>query len=314
MKYDVAQKEQREWLEIVTERVRREKENVTMQTEDRASGRMRLFASTLFTCAVGPAAGATPCKLKQVHAELTPDKVAEKGAICELFKLYDDFDDADSVGKEDNDEDSIFLSKSLDPKVNAVSASVGRRVSAYAAKHRLDEKVKARIMDCSDQVAENVISTELSKRVRNPSAYVTRVLRDKAREEKDCGDGNVDDGAEQELVGEQHHSQENDVGQGAYADHDGARGCEGADDEGAWYGDEIGAGGQVGAEGQEGVEETEPNEGDEGGDEHGWQEHDPWNGNEEGGWYGDAHDEGCRGDQWDDEDRHSDAGWYDGQW
>ena len=176
-------------------------------------------------------ADATPCKSKDAELEYTPGKVAAKNEICEMFDLYKhDVDDGDDGSYEDNDGRNYLLSKLQEMDINVVSSRVGRRVSAYVEKHGLDEKVPSQIMDCSDHVAEEVIATELSNRVRNPSAYVTRVVRDKVREGMEKCDGSFDEGVGQEAEGERRHNHEDDGGQEAYIDTEVSGGAQAHDD------------------------------------------------------------------------------------
>jgi hypothetical protein len=86
-------------------------------------------------------------------------------------------------------------------ELNTVSASVQNQVRKYADKHALDNKVRNRILQASDEVAKHVVAVELSARVRNPNGYVTKVIREAEKEEWASQDsGTWQDSNEAEVI------------------------------------------------------------------------------------------------------------------
>lgn len=179
----------------------------------------------------------------------------------------------------------IAVKDSLD--FDEVSKAVGKEVNKFAKKNGLDDTVRQKLCVSSDEATLRVIRYELSSRVNNANGYVTRLLQGA---ERDVASGR---GAELEPWG--------GVGGGVVSD-GGAGGYEGADDDGAWHGDDIDAEGHEGAANQEGCGENEAAEGDEalrgkdedgdeGGYGHGWQDRDGLYESGGGGWHDDENDE-----------------------
>lgn len=116
-------------------------------------------------------------------AEHTPVKMsAERSEICKRSveietpeKMCCEREDESSDSDHENDMDKTK------GEINAVSRSVDAQIGQYAAKYSLDNRIAQKIRDTDDTIASEVIKVELSSRVRNPSAYVSRVLRDKMR-------------------------------------------------------------------------------------------------------------------------------------
>ena len=93
-------------------------------------------------------------------------------------------------------------------QVSAVSKKVAKRVEDFAGKHGLDDKSKSRLMHAStDEVAEEVVSRPLGPGVRNPSAYMTRVIQ---QLEKEAAAPQHDDHQQDEVEqwGDEHWDEE----------------------------------------------------------------------------------------------------------
>ena len=121
-------------------------------------------------------------------------------------------------------------------EVGAVSKAVGKQVEKFAQKYDLDQKVWDRMGDSCDEAVARVVATELSQRVRNPNALLTRMLQAAEREVASKMEHGSDEG----------HKGAEDVGdyQGDetwYEDEGGAEGYSRAEsdrddeDDGAWY-------------------------------------------------------------------------------
>ena len=87
-------------------------------------------------------------------------------------------------------------------KVNIVSQTLKARVAGFASKHGLDQTASAKLRGTTDGVAWDVVEHGISGRVRNPSAYVSRMVT-----AKDCCWDNeeqwVDDDWTEDKVGGQ---------------------------------------------------------------------------------------------------------------
>ena len=90
----------------------------------------------------------------------------------------------------------------MDPEpveIGAVSKKVQAKVNDFAQKHNLDEKTRSRLAGSDDVAVTRVLEKELPRRVRNPNAYVTRMLRTSEREvasEREAGHYDGDEAAE----------------------------------------------------------------------------------------------------------------------
>jgi len=84
---------------------------------------------------------------------------------------------------EDETLGNVGINAIVEVQVSAVSRKVAKRVEEFAVEHGLDDKAKSRLMHAStDEMAEDVVSRPLGPRVRNPSAYVTRVIQQLEKE------------------------------------------------------------------------------------------------------------------------------------
>ena len=155
----------------------------------------------------------------------------------------------------------------------------------------LDDKLRGKITEASDSVAEKVVAIELSKRVRNNNGYVTRVLLDAQRREaeEDC------------RYDDQGHG---DAGDDKYQDQEKDEAVEGD------HGDT-----ETGLDGAEGHETQVQNEEEEAGCATWWE-----SGGGGDGWYGESvyqdnnqrYDDNTAG--WYDECEDQDDGWDDEEW
>ena len=87
-----------------------------------------------------------------------------------------------------------------------MSRALKARVAGFASKHGLDQAASAKLRGTTDRVAWDVVEHGISGRVRNPSAYVSRMVTAKEREEKRCWDNEeqwVDDDWTEDEVGGQ---------------------------------------------------------------------------------------------------------------
>ena len=87
-----------------------------------------------------------------------------------------------------------------------MSQALKARVAGFASKHGLDQAASAKLRGTTDRVAWDVVEHGISGRVRNPSAYVSRMVTAKEREEKCCWDNEeqwVDDDWTEDKVGGQ---------------------------------------------------------------------------------------------------------------
>jgi hypothetical protein len=142
--------------------------------------------------------------------------------------------------EEEEDEDGALSKPLADVGINEVSQEVRARIDGHAARHGLDDKLVRKLYGASDAIASSVIAVEIPGNVRNSSAYVSRVLRDKAREEQydEAGYGAGEQYDEAGYgAGEQHDEagygageQYEEAGYGAGKQHEGAN-----DDAGEQY-------------------------------------------------------------------------------
>ena len=76
--------------------------------------------------------------------------------------------DADDAERE---EDAVVLS------LSAVSKSTCSAVDAFVFKHKFDSDVEKRLRDLPERYQIEAASTDLSARVKNPSAYMSKIIR-----------------------------------------------------------------------------------------------------------------------------------------
>ena len=91
-------------------------------------------------------------------------------------------------------------------EVNIVSQALQARVAGFASKHGLDQAASAKLRGTTDRAAWDVVEHGISGSVRNPSAYVSRMVTAKEREEKCCWNNEeqwVDDDWTEDKVGGQ---------------------------------------------------------------------------------------------------------------
>jgi hypothetical protein len=122
-------------------------------------------------------------KVKLDKAFETPVKTFHpRGGKCEMFQIYDDDDDDDEPGAKLCEEVEAV-------SCDAVSKAVGKQVDRFAAQHGLDDKVARKLRDSEDGIVAEVMRAGVSDRVRNSSAYVTKVPREKVRVYEESGGG-----------------------------------------------------------------------------------------------------------------------------
>jgi hypothetical protein len=127
-------------------------------------------------------------------------------------------------------------------EVNIVSRTLKNQAVRFASTHNLDSAAAARLQGTSDDVAREVLEQGIGRRVRNPSAYVTRMVKQKEKEarhstEEDVeeGDGNYhgedgrDDGG---YAGDGNYHGEDGRDDGGYAGDGNYHGEDGRDDGG----------------------------------------------------------------------------------
>ena len=117
-------------------------------------------------------------------------------------------------------------------EVTIVSRASKARVAGFASKHGLDQAASAKLRGTTGSGARDVVQRGTSGRVRNPSAYVSRMVTAKEREEKCCWDNEeqwVDDDwteykvggqcTEETVMGEDGEQETEVAGEGEYGDH-----------------------------------------------------------------------------------------------
>jgi len=102
-----------------------------------------------------------------------------------------------------------------DEEINAISKETQKQVNAFAMLHGLDHQAKARMENSSDEAVWRTMSVMPSARVRNPSAYYTRVLRGVEKEVEEgeqSFEGGGHDGCTDEMWQEGHEGYAVDAG------------------------------------------------------------------------------------------------------
>ena len=192
-------------------------------------------------------------------------------------------------------------------EVNIVSRTLKNQAVRFASTHNLDGAAAARLQGTSDDVAREVFEQGIGRRVRNPSAYVTRMVKEKEKEKE--GDGKYHGKGNEGEGGE--HTEETYEGAGGEHTEEIYEG-EGGEHAGESY---EGAGGEH-------TEEICEGEGGEHAGETYEREDEDWRGEQEAGedkdWRGEREDEDWRGEQeaGEDEDgrEYDGEGWPDESW
>lgn len=110
----------------------------------------------------------------------TPNRLLLFDTPVKLFTRVDETSVKHSVSSGGHQE--FFMGDDERSEVYAVStARVRNKVETFLKKYELDDAVREKFAALPPEGAEAVAGRELSKRVRNPSAYVSKVLREAAK-------------------------------------------------------------------------------------------------------------------------------------
>jgi hypothetical protein len=145
-------------------------------------------------------------------------------------------------------------------EINVVSVELLGKVEGFAEKHGLDERARQKLSRAPDDVAKQILAKGLKSNVKNPSAYVSKLVATKVKEvQGDYSEQYTDKG----QYGEQHP-------EGGQDDHaewqdqdDGCGGLDGGDPEEhtEQQDQDDGYGGQDGGYAEEHVEEYDEDDG-----------------------------------------------------
>ena len=73
------------------------------------------------------------------------------------------------------------------------------KVDEFADRNGLDDRARSRLHESSDEIAQQMVSRQVGPRVYNPSAYVTRVVRQLEKEAAEAEAWQDEDGGAAEA-------------------------------------------------------------------------------------------------------------------
>jgi hypothetical protein len=151
--------------------------------------------------------------------------------------------------------------ESAEAEINVVSVELLGKVEGFAEKHGLDERARQKLSGAPDEVAKQILAKGLKSHVKNPSAYVSKLVATKVKKvQGDYSEQYTDEG--------QYGEQQAEGGHNDYGEQHGAE-VEYGEPHGEWQQDDHGEqqddyGEQRGAEVEYGEPHDEWQQGDHG--------------------------------------------------
>ena len=133
---------------------------------------------------------ATPRKVTNDDFVLTPDKI-EAPNVLNFARRFDISDKADY----DEEGGKPMVAEEV-AEEEVTEKGVARRVDAFLKTHGLDDRATRALKGAGDDVACKVIAKDLSPRVRNPSAYVAKAVKNEVALERSAAEANEHQGHE----------------------------------------------------------------------------------------------------------------------